>query len=348
MINTNYLQMLKVDEDIQHVYLESVQEIEDIVAPIRVLEMRRQQEMELGIFTESADILYTEGVKEAVTKLGDKIIEIINRIKDFIKSIPEKFKEATWNKANVDKRMEMIKKDDPKRYETMKVYIDKGMLDFNTFESMKSFYDSYDDLISELKKKDADEKTLKGKLEKLKKSVNNNSDTIKNVAAALGIVATAGTIALTYKKFRNESDKFAENQAGRIADAANKRSKETEALAKILDDQLGEEITGTTKGYILAQATVELEKQTKVSITKLTRFRAFAWKKFDVIATKFSKTGGDQSILQAVKQDKIRGDLHAEAERLGKVASYNRSLHNTQSNRQRPIVDKPQTPRNNK
>ena len=77
MINTNYLQMLKVDEDIQHVYLESVQEIEDIVAPIRVLEMRRQQEMELGIFTEAADTLYTEGVKEAVTKIGDKIIEII-------------------------------------------------------------------------------------------------------------------------------------------------------------------------------------------------------------------------------------------------------------------------------
>ena len=59
MINTNYLQMLKVDEDIQHVYLESVQEIEDIVAPIRVLEMRRQQEMELGIFTESADEPFT-------------------------------------------------------------------------------------------------------------------------------------------------------------------------------------------------------------------------------------------------------------------------------------------------
>ena len=165
MINTNYLQMLKVDEDIQHVYLESVQEIEDIVSPIRVLEMRRQQEMDLGIFTEAADTLYTEGVKEAVTKIGDKIIEIVKRIKDFIKSIPDKIKEATWSKSDVDKKMNIIKKQDPKKFEEIKVYVDKGMLDFNTFESMKKFYDGYDELLAELKKKEVDEKSLKGKLE---------------------------------------------------------------------------------------------------------------------------------------------------------------------------------------
>ena len=157
MIDTNHLQILKDQEEINRTYLESVQEIENIISPVKIAEMRRNQEMELGIFTESSDEAYMEGVTEAITKLGNKIIEIVNRIVEFIKSIPEKIKEATWNKADVSKKMEMIKKEDPTKYDTLKVYIDKGLLDFNTFDSMKKFYDGYDELLSELKKKEVNE-----------------------------------------------------------------------------------------------------------------------------------------------------------------------------------------------
>ena len=179
MIDTTYVQALKLEDEINRSYLESVQEIKSITSPIEIATMRRNQEMELGIFTESSDELYMEGVKEAVSALGNKIIEIVQRILDFIKSIPDKIREATWNKADVDKKMNMIKNQDPKRFETLKVYIDKGMVDFNTFDSMKDFYSGYDELLSELKKKEVNEKSLKGNLEKIKTSINKNEKTIK-------------------------------------------------------------------------------------------------------------------------------------------------------------------------
>ena len=343
MIDTNHLQILKDQEEINRTYLESVQEIENIISPVKIAEMRRNQEMELGIFTESSDEAYMEGVKEAITKLGNKIIEIAKRIKEFIKSIPDRLREATWNKADVDKRMSMIKKEDPKKFEALKVYVDKGMVDFNTFDSMKKFYDGYDELIDELKKKETDEKSLKGKLEKIKKGINNNADTIKNVAAGLGIAATAGTIAYNYMRFRNEGDKYAENQAGKIADASYKRSKELEKLADIIDEKVGDEITGESKKSIIAQALVELEKETKMNVSKITRFRAFMWKKFDKLSSTFKPAPKDlndaihKGIIDAANQSKISDELRSESERLKNVSSYNRQLHNTQSNRQRPI-----------
>lgn len=329
MIDTNYLQVLKAEDEINHLYMETVNEIDGIVSPLNVLKMQRDQEIELGIFTEAADVSYTESVKDVVTKLGEKIIEIIERIRDFIKSIPDKFKEITWKKSDVDKRMEMVKKKDPKRYETMKVYIEKGMLDFNTFDSMKSFYDSYDDLMKELEKKDVDEKSLRGKLDKLKKKINDNADTIKAVSVAFGIVAAAGTLAMNYKKFKNESDKLAENEASRISDAAYKRSKDAERLSRIIKDHEKYGINGNTKEYILSQALAELEKETKLNVSKLTKFRMFMWKRFDAIAPK----SGDSND----SYDKLRSDLLSESSRLSKVAKYNRAIHYTQVKNNPPM-----------
>ena len=330
MIDTNHLQILKDQEEINRTYLESVQEIENIISPVKIAEMRRNQEMELGIFTESSDEAYMEGVKEAITKLGNKIIEIVQRILDFIKSIPDKIREATWNKANVDKKMNMIKKEDPKKFEALKVYVDKGMLDFNTFDSMKKFYDGYDELITELKKKEVDEKSLKGKLEKIKSSINNNADTIKNVAAGLGIVATVGTIAYNYMRFRNEGDKYLNNQEEKIADESQKRANEFKKIAKILETN--KDIQGTTKASVVSQALVELEKETKMNVSKITSLRASLWKKFDKLATALSKN------TKTYDNSELKSEYSAEADRLSKVASYHRSNYNSKVSRQKPLA----------
>lgn len=329
MIDTTYVQTLKLQDEINHAYLESVQEIEAITAPVVVANMRKTQEMELGIFTESADEVYTEGVKEAISALGDKIIEIVNRIKEFIKSIPDKIRQATWNKADVDKKMNMIKKEDPKRFETLKVYIDKGMIDFNTFDSMKDFYAGYDELLAELKKKEVNEKSLKGKLEKIKTSINKNEKTIRNVAAALGIVATASTIVYNYMKFRNEGDKYLNNQAEKIADASQQRAREYEKLAKIVES---DDIQGTTKASVAAQALAELERETKMNVSKITSFRAAMWKRFDSIATKLSKK------VSTIDKANLKKEYSDESARLSTVASFNRSNYNTKVSRQKSVV----------
>lgn len=321
MIDTSYVQALQEQNEIQRVYEESVNEINAITNPITIATMRREQEMELGIFTESGDDLYMESVKSAVTALGDKIIELLQRLKDFITGIPDKIKNASWNKADVDKKMDMIKKDDPKRYEAMKVYVDKGMLDFNTFKSMKDFYAGFDDLMDELEKKDADEKTLRGKFEKFKKSLVKNKDAIATTAAVLGIVATGTTIALNYKKFRNESDRALSNEASRQADQANRMYARMDKASKILAK---DGVKGTMKMTILANTEVEVERQLNANVSKISTLKANLYTKFDKLATKFMK---DPDAVRSKNMDSIKESTRKERDRLYDVRSNNRSIH---------------------
>ena len=321
MIDTSYVQALQEQNEIQRVYEESVNEINAITNPITIATMRREQEMELGIFTESGDDLYMESVKSAVTALGDKIIELLQRLKDFITGIPDKIKNASWNKADVDKKMDMIKKDDPKRYEAMKVYVDKGMLDFNTFKSMKDFYAGFDDLMDELEKKDADEKTLRGKFEKFKKSLVKNKDAIATTAAVLGLVATGTTIALNYKKFRNESDRALSNEATRQADQANRMYARMDKASKILAK---DDVKGNMKMTILANTELEVERQLNANVSKISTLKANLYTKFDKLASKFMK---DPNAVRSKNMNSIKESTRKERDRLYDVRSNNRSIH---------------------
>lgn len=321
MIDTSYVQALQEQNEIQRVYEESVNEINAITNPITIATMRREQEMELGIFTESGDDLYMESVKSAVTALGDKIIELLQRLKDFITGIPDKIKNASWNKADVDKKMDMIKKDDPKRYEAMKVYVDKGMLDFNTFKSMKDFYAGFDDLMDELEKKDADEKTLRGKFEKFKKSLVKNKDAIATTAAVLGLVATGTTIALNYKKFRNESDRALSNEASRQADQANRMYARMNKASKILAK---DDVKGNMKMTILANTELEVERQLNANVSKISTLKANLYTKFDKLASKFMK---DPDAVRSKNMNSIKESTRKERDRLYDVRSNNRSIH---------------------
>lgn len=329
MIYTGYLKTLQDQDTIMNQYLESVHEIDSITNPIKVAEMRRNQEMELGIFTESGDELFQESVKDAVTTLGNKIIEIINRIKDFITGIPQKIKEASWNKADIDKKMQMVKKEDPKRYNDIKVYVDKGMLDFNSFKSMSEFYDNFDKLMDELEKKDADEKSIKAKFNKFKETLVKNKETIATVSAVLGLAATGTAIAVNYAKFRNETDRRIDNEVKQISDKADKGLQRAQILKEKIE-------SGEAKGHfeqtMLANALVEYEKETKLSVSKLTSLRAYIYNRFDKInidkyIKRYDMDKNDVSKLSATNAMRATTKLSKEINRLDKVKQNNSSLY---------------------
>ena len=329
MIYTGYLKTLQDQDTIMNQYLESVHEIDSITNPIKVAEMRRNQEIELGIFTESGDELFQESVKDAVTTLGNKIIEIINRIKDFITGIPQKIKEASWNKADIDKKMQMVKKEDPKRYNDIKVYVDKGMLDFNSFKSMSEFYDNFDKLMDELEKKDADEKSIKAKFNKFKETLVKNKETIATVSAVLGLAATGTAIAVNYAKFRNETDRRIDNEVKQISDKADKGIQRAQILREKIE-------SGEAKGHfeqtMLANALVEYEKETKLSVSKLTSLRAYIYNRFDKInidkyIKRYDMDEIDVSKLSAENAKIATTKLGKEINRLHKVKRNNNSLY---------------------
>lgn len=329
MIYTGYLKTLQDQDTIMNQYLESVHEIDSITNPIKVAEMRRNQEIELGIFTESGDELFQESVKDAVTTLGNKIIEIINRIKDFITGIPQKIKEASWNKADIDKKMQMVKKEDPKRYNDIKVYVDKGMLDFNSFKSMSEFYDNFDKLMDELEKKDADEKSIKAKFNKFKETLVKNKETIETVSVVLGLAATGTAIAVNYAKFRNETDRRIDNEVKQISDKADKGLQRAQILKEKIE-------SGEAKGHfeqtMLANALVEYEKETKLSVSKLTSLRAYIYNRFDKInidkyIKRYDMDKNDVSKLSAANAMRATTKLGKEINRLDKVKQNNNSLY---------------------
>ena len=329
MIYTGYLKTLQDQDTIMNQYLESVHEIDSITNPIKVAEMRRNQEIELGIFTESGDELFQESVKDAVTTLGNKIIEIINRIKDFITGIPQKIKEASWNKADIDKKMQMVKKEDPKRYNDIKVYVDKGMLDFNSFKSMSEFYDNFDKLMDELEKKDADEKSIKAKFNKFKETLVKNKETIATVSAVLGLAATGTAIAVNYAKFRNETDRRIDNEVKQISDKADKGIQRARILKEKIESA---EAKGHFEQTMLANALVEYEKETKLSVSKLTSLRAYIYNRFDKsnidkYIKRYDMDKNDVSKLSAANAMRATTKLSKEINRLDKVKQNNSSLY---------------------
>jgi hypothetical protein len=322
MINTAYINgFAGVIEDTK-LYEETVNSIEDIVNPLRILKMQREDQMDLGIYEESADDYYEESAKDTITKLGSKIIEILNRIKDFIKNIPNMIKDVKFTKSNVEKKADMIRKEDPKRYEQLQVYVEKGLLDFNTFDSMKDYYKNVDDLIDELKKKDVNEKSLKGKLEKVKKGIEKNQDTIKTVSVLVGIVGTGAAIAVNWKKFKSYGDDKLQTDTRNQSDAAFKRVQELEMVQRSIDHPTIEMTSAHTKGYVAAQLAAELERNTRVNISAASKLRVAIWKKFD-------------QAVGVVKQNPVdiegmASNIATETDRMRNVAQFNRANYNTQ------------------
>jgi hypothetical protein len=324
MINTAYVNSSIVNESIEKLYMETVDEIHDIVSPLQIAQMQRNDMLELGIYEESADSYFEESVKDAVTKLGEKILEILNRIKEFIKNIPNAFKEAKFSKADVDKKADMIRKADPARYEQLQVYVEEGLLDLNSFESMKDYYKNVDDLIDELKKKDVNEKSLRGKLEKVKKGIEKNGDTIKTISIIVGIVGTGATLALTWRRFRNAGDDRLAREEQLQANAAQKRVQELERVQRMIDNPGANNIdmNANTRGYVTAQLAAELERTTKINISAVTRLRLAIWRRFDATIGRIHNTNNGGAGL--------RDNVNNELNRMQQVSEFHRSNYNTQ------------------
>jgi hypothetical protein len=252
----------------------------------------------------------------------------LNCIKEFIKNIPNAFKEAKFSKADVDKKADMIRKADPARYEQLQVYVEKGLLDFNSFESMKDYYKNVDDLIDELKKKDVNEKSLRGKLEKVKKGIEKNGDTIKTISVIVGIVGAGATLALTWRRFRNAGDDKLAREEQLQANAAQKRVAELERVQAMLDKPVDKDsgrnidLNANTKGYVTAQLAAELERTTKLNISAITRLRLALWKKFDATVGRLHKTNPGK--------DELDKALKKESSRVDSVSAFHRGNYNNQ------------------
>lgn len=196
MINTSYIHHFDLLDQIDINYRNSINAIQEASAPLLLLEQEIEDKL---FFNESIDdyINAMEGVEDAFfEKIGKAVLEIIERCRKTIIEIVTKFREKMWNnKSNLAKK-EMILKKCPNLSERVKTSLDKNMIDLSELKSFEDFNKNYEKLLDELERAE-DESKVRSKWEKLKLTMDKNSDRIiKASKVAVAVVTIAGLIGI--------------------------------------------------------------------------------------------------------------------------------------------------------
>lgn len=208
MIDTSFVHAYDESCAIDAEYNQNMTDINSCIGSIALADIQKRDLQSLGIFTESKENYYEESVASAVRSLGNKILEILQNLKDFIKDSIQKVKTKNWKKKDTDVKLARLKRNNPDAYNKLKFAVDTQGLDLNSFKDMKEFYSSIDEVLANIDKATIDPKSLKGKIEAAKTKLDNNSGTVKNVAAVLGLVVTAGGFVVTLKKYDQAKKKM--------------------------------------------------------------------------------------------------------------------------------------------
>ena len=196
MINTSYIHHFDLLDQIEINYRNSMNAIQEASAPLLLLEQEIEDKL---FFNESIDdsINAMEGVEDAFfEKIGKAVLEIIERCRKTIIDIVTKFREKMWSNKSTLAKKEMILKKCPNLSERVKTSLDKNMIDLSELKSFEDFNKNYEKLLDELEKAE-DESKVKSKWEKLKLTMDKNSDRIiKASKVAVAVVTIAGLIGI--------------------------------------------------------------------------------------------------------------------------------------------------------
>jgi hypothetical protein len=283
MIHTGFVHAADIDYEAQRVYEENVAEVDEILANIYLQSSRMDTLKEFGITESVDDEYYTESVKGAVSAIGQKILDIIQAFKDFVKGIFDSFKQKSWNRKSTEQKLAKIKKEDPSRYNQLQFYVDKGLLDFDSFKDLSDYYKNIDKVLEEIKKSDVDPESIRGKLNAAGKKLEANKDKITTTAAILGLVATGTTIIYNVSRIRGDKVNRLANEAHNTEVMSNKSMQNIRnSLDSLEGDPNNKDFV--TKQALLHNIAADVDKKSKVNISKRLSLSAIIWSKIDKIA----------------------------------------------------------------
>ena len=269
MINTDFVHAVDDIYLIESAYEKDMNDIGKIMTDFSIAEIRKNDMEMLGIYTESGDEFYQEAAADAVRNLGDKIISMIETIKEFINSTIQKIKSRHWKNKDFDAKMAEIQKTRPEIADKVKAAVSSGDLDFNNFKDISDFYKNIDGVLDELDKGKVDPKSLKGRLQGFKKKLEESDKAIKAVAGVVGIAGTVSTIYFNYKKYKKSKIEDTLGESEKIAALADKELAKLEKMNKKLKEQSKNgDIQAASKQGILAEITASINRETQLQVTK--------------------------------------------------------------------------------
>nr|DAS02462.1 MAG TPA: hypothetical protein [Caudoviricetes sp.] len=157
----------------------------------------------VGLVTESDEELdkRKEGVFE---KIGEVILAVFKKIQEFIDKVIRAIKDLIYRLSPVEKKLEMIKKDNPALANKVLAEIEAGNITLTDLKNLKEVDKMYAEILDAAKKKEIDPNTLKGKVElfkaKFDKLFDEDNKTVKKLQTAATIITAVTAIVFVKSK----------------------------------------------------------------------------------------------------------------------------------------------------
>ena len=293
MISRDYIHSMDGIAAVERNYADTMSFIESCLTDIKLLGVEKSN---LELFdeytTESAEYI-REGVSAGIKKIGDKIIEIVKRCKEFIKSKLSDLKNLKWRLSSDEKKIDTAISKNPSLADDIKIAIAEGNIKISDIKDLKTFYDEVDNIMKEMKKDQVDPKSLKGRWEKAKKKIASSEKPLK---AVLGITASAAGLYLTYtqiKKYKKDSANYVEDVGKNFDAIMSKISTQTDALHNVMRDDPDNRTASLMS--LQAQMAAEVERISGKNMSVVTQSKANVVKKLDKIVQKIPMVQREQN-----------------------------------------------------
>lgn len=256
MISVNYIQNDNILLKMEEMYQESEDFFQDHMSELDYLS---EKVSTATMFSESVDV-YEESVKEAITSIGKKIIEIVDRCIKFIQEKIGQFTHYMWTLKDEEKVLRQLEKKRPDIASQVRTAVKEDKIKLNNFRDLSSFYREIDNTLNEIDKMDA--KSARARMAKAGKALNKSADVIIKV----GAVATAAVAMNKFKKAFLESgsdDKTVSISFKNVLEFMSKNGKKDNELSQMQEasKKMGDKLKKASKDSRLVKESVELSPE---------------------------------------------------------------------------------------
>lgn len=196
----NTIQPIKVNDsliDIYNTIQESDNAIDSLVKDCITIseDVMFNEAVGLPALDEEAQAKKRSGVFE---KIGEAILIIFKKIQEFIDRVIRTIKDLIYRLSPVEKKLDMIKKENPELANKVLAEIDAGNISMMDLKNLNEVDKMYNEILEAAKKKEVDPKTLSGKIELFKAKFDalfdEDNKTVKKLKAASAIITAATAI----------------------------------------------------------------------------------------------------------------------------------------------------------
>lgn len=284
MVSKEFIHDMDEIVSIENTYSETTSFIESCLMDIKLLGVQKSDLEFFEEYTSESAEYIREGVGTAIKKLGDKIIEIIKRCKEFIKKKFSELKNLKWRMSSDEKKIETAISKNPQLADNIKIAIAEGNIKISDIKDIKTFYDEVENIMKEMKKDQINPKSLRGRFERAKKKLAASEKPIKSV---LGIAASAAGLYLTYnqiKKFKRDSVNYVEDVGKNSEAILDKIGKERDALTNVMNNDPDNKHASAIS--LQAQMAAEVERISGKNMSTVTKAKAGLIKRLDKVVQK--------------------------------------------------------------